>query len=183
MTDQTIAPARNGWLAHHNQNAGSRQRQTRWLTPPSLVHALGEFDLDPCGAPGHHLATETYLIDDGQDGLALPWHGRVWLNPPYGKQAEPFLQRLADHGNGTALIFARTETKSFHQHVWGRATALLFMKGRVTFLTPDGKPAKANSGAPSVLVAYGQRDAEALQRSSIPGRYVHLSETHEGATR
>jgi len=165
----------NGWLGGENQNAGSKQRQTRWLTPPSLVHPLGKFDLDPCGAPGHELAERTYLLENGDDGLRDPWFGRVWLNPPYGKEAEPFLAKLAQYGRGTALIFARTETQTWHKVIWPTASAILFLEGRVTFLDPDRVAAKANSGAPSCLVAFGEEDATALQQSGIPGKFVVLN--------
>ena len=154
---------------------GSQQRETRWLTPKPIVEALGTFDLDPCGAPGYSLATETFQIDDGQDGLELTWHGRVWLNPPYGKLTAPFLGKLSEHGRGTALVFARTETKMFFDHVWPKATAILFMQGRVSFLDSNQVQAKANSGAPSVLIAYGAEDAKALRLSGL-GRYVGLRE-------
>ena len=165
----------NGWLGGENQDAGSQQRQTRWLTPPSIVHALGEFDLDPCGAPGHQLAARTYLLENGDDGLRDPWFGRVWLNPPYGKEAEPFLAKLAEHGEGTALIFARTETGTWHNIIWPNATAILFMRGRVSFLHPDGTKAKANSGPPSCLVAFGLADAADLRASGIPGKFIDLT--------
>lgn len=46
----TETKATNGWLGGEDQNAGSRQRETRWLTPRKLVEPLGTFDLDPCGA-------------------------------------------------------------------------------------------------------------------------------------
>ena len=176
-----MADKKNGWLGGENQNDGSRQRETRWLTPTYLVEPLGKFDLDPCGAPGHTLAERTYQIDDGEDGLELPWEGRVWLNPPYGKQAESFLKKMVQHGHGTALIFARTETKSFHENVWQAATACLFLRGRVSFLHSDGSKASANAGAPSVLVAYGVEDAAAILRSGIPGKYVAISEHEEAA--
>ena len=151
---------------------------SRWLTPPHIPAALGEFDLDPCGAPGHSLAARTYQIDDGEDGLMLPWFGRVWLNPPYGREAEPFLERMADHDNGTALVFARTETRVFHRLVWERATAILFLEGRISFLDPQGVVAKANSGAPSCLIAYGEADAIALANSGLPGAFVPLRLSH-----
>lgn len=150
----------------------------RWLTPPEIVHALGTFDLDPCGAPGHDLATSTYLLENGQDGTTLPWFGRVWLNPPYGRAAEPFLRKLVKHAarndgpytGGTALIFARTETFIFHETVWEAATAVFFFKGRLTFLNANGEKPKANAGAPSCLVAYGNIDAAALKMAADAGK-------------
>lgn len=168
--------SKNGWLGGENQDAGSKQRETRWLTPRHLVEPLGKFNLDPCGAPGHELAAHTYLLENGDDGLRDEWFGRVWLNPPYGKEAEPFLAKMATHNNGTALIFARTETRTWHTIIWP-TYAILFLAGRVTFLDPDGLPAKANSGAPSCLVAFGEADALALRHSGIAGKYIDLVES------
>lgn len=169
LADLWAAPKREGWL---DGKGGNAQRETRWLTPKPLVESLGHFDLDPCGAPGHTLADRTYLIDNGEDGLALPWFGRVWLNPPYGREAEPFLRRLASHGRGTALIFASPETRVFEELVWGSATALLFMQGRINFWDANGVPGKANAGKGSVLVAYGSHDAVALRESGVKGRFI-----------
>lgn len=159
---------------HLDGLGGNAQRETRWLTPRPLVEALGDFDLDPCGAPGHHLARRTYLLENGEDGLRDPWSGRVWLNPPYGREQIPFVRRLAEHGHGTALIFVATETALWHEQVWPRATGILFMRGRVTFARADGELAKANSGKGSALIAYGADDLEALAFSGIPGQLVVL---------
>ena len=167
---------KNGWLGGETQDAGGGDRQTRWLTPPHIVEALGSFDLDPCGAPGHELAGRTYLLENGDDGLRDPWFGRVWVNPPYGKEMEPFLARLAYWGQGTALIFARTETAVFHKYVWDAADAILFLKGRLNFLDANGQRAKANAGAPSCLVAYGEGDAELLRTCGLAGRFISLKE-------
>jgi len=168
--------SKNGWLGGENQDVGGMQRQTRWLTPKHLVEPLGTFDLDPCGAPGYELASRTLLLENGDDGLRDEWEGRVWLNPPYGKEAQPFLAKMADHNNGTALIFARTETQTWHTIIWPKASAILFLAGRVTFLDPRGVAAKANSGAPSCLVAFGEEDAYALYHSGIRGKYIDLME-------
>jgi hypothetical protein len=149
-------------------------KTNRWLTPNWIVNELGHFDLDPCGAPGHSLADRTYQIDDGENGLLLPWEGRVWLNPPYGNEAPPFLARMAQHKNGIAFIFARTETKAFFDYVWNSATAILFLKGRVRFLLDDGSEAGDRANAPSVLIAYSEKDAYILKNCSIPGKYVYL---------
>lgn len=164
----------HSWNTHHNGDLGGSQRHTRWLTPRNVVDALGEFDLDPCGAPGHNLAKRTYLLENGDDGLRDDWFGRVWLNPPYGRAQDSFMSRMVEHGHGTALIFARTDTKSFFKYVWDSATALKFISGRLHFLHADGTRAAANSGAPSVLVAYGESDAHILNNSGIKGKMVWL---------
>lgn len=149
-------------------------RNDRWLTPLPLIRALGEFDLDPCGAPEHPTARDVWTPETIGDGLAMPWSGRVWLNPPYGRTMSDWIRRLAEHGNGTALIFARTETALFHELVWPVASAILFLRGRVTFLDPEGVAASANSGAPSVLIAYGANDVERLAESGLEGHLVRL---------
>ncbi|MCP6582198.1 phage N-6-adenine-methyltransferase, partial [Klebsiella pneumoniae] len=82
------------------------------------------------------------------DGLAQEWQGRVWCNPPFGREAVKWLRRMADHGNGIALIPARTETAMFYETVWARADAVLFMQGRPHFHYVCGRRAPANSGAP-----------------------------------
>ena len=104
----------------------------------------------------------------------MPWHGRVWCNPPYGLEASAWLARMVQHGCGTALIFARTETAMFFAHVWRAAHAVLFLEGRLHFHHVDGSRAKANAGAPSCLVAYGVRDAQILKQCEISGHYVAL---------
>ena len=143
-----------------------------WLTPPEILAALGPFDLDPCApvSPPWPLAEKTYTMLD--DGLKQPWAGFVWCNPPYGREAAAWLARLADHGNGLALIFARTETEMFFAHVWDKATAVLFLRGRLHFHHVNGDRAAANAGAPSCLVAYGEDAAARLSR--LDGQVVRL---------
>lgn len=92
---------------------GYEGRGNEWLTPPEVLSALGEFDLDPCSPVSHpwDTARSHYTVED--DGLSQEWFGRVWLNPPYGQSTGRWLHRLSLHGNGIALIFARTETAMF----------------------------------------------------------------------
>lgn len=144
-----------------------------WLTPPEILSALGDFDVDPCASQYQpwRTAVQQFTIDD--DGLAREWVGRVWCNPPYGPHAEKFLKRMAEHGNGITLIFARTETKAFQQYCWNRADGMLFMAGRIKFRLPGGGQA-GSAGAPSVLIAYGKTNAEALRNSGIAGYFVAL---------
>jgi hypothetical protein len=155
--------------SHHS----ARAQTTTWLTPPELIDALGPFDLDPCAAPSPRpWPTAHRHIELPEDGLTAAWSGRVWLNPPYSFEAWRWLSKLADHGQGTALVFARTETAGFVREIWNRAAAVLFIDGRLYFHRPDGSRAEANSGAPSCLVAYGSHDAARLASSGIPGAFV-----------
>jgi hypothetical protein len=98
----------------------------------------------------------------------------VWLNPPFDRyKVGRWIGRLADHGNGTALLHARTETEWF-RICWPRATGILFMAKRLIFVKPDGTPCtakrgeRANSGAPPVLVAFGDYDATRLRTFGGP---------------
>lgn len=161
---------------HHSSRAGT----TTWLTPPHIIDALGSweaFDLDPCAAPAPQpwrTAWHMNTLEDG-DGLAIDWSGRVWLNPPYSTvEVNAWLDRLATHGRGTALIFARTETEPFRRHVWQRAHGLLFLHGRLFFHRPDGTRAEFNGGAPSVLCAYGRDDMDQLAACALDGAFVPL---------
>lgn len=158
---------------HHKPYKGEKDE---WLTPPAIIRTLGPFDLDPCAPTVRpwDTASKHFTIDD--DGLSSPWFGRVWLNPPYGPETGKWLARLADHGDGIALIFARTETAMFFKHVWGQADAALFIQGRLHFHHVDGSRAKNNSGAPSVLVAFGPECVRRLRRSGIDGQFVSVGE-------
>ncbi len=147
-----------------------RMFKDEWLTPPEILKSLGPFDLDPC-APEKRpwdMAKTHYT----NQGLMRPWVGRVWLNPPYGSQTGIWLHKLAEHGNGIALIFARTETEMFFSQVWKKATALFFLEGRIYFYNVDGIRGTTNSGAPSVFIAYGEDNAERLRTSNLRGVYI-----------
>lgn len=164
---------RNGIGGHQSAN----MRTDEWLTPPEILQKLGEFDLDPCSPINRpwDVAKEHFTILD--NGLSKHWFGRVFLNPPYGREVGRWLNKLAGHGNGIAIIFARTETQFFWDYVWGKADSILFMKGRPHFYTVEGKRARANSGAPICLIAYGSQNVEVLERSGIIGRHIILNQS------
>lgn len=153
--------------------------ETTWLTPPYILEALGgwaSFDLDPCASPPPQpwRTAQEMIAAPESDGLAARWHGRVWLNPPYGREMGAWLWRLAGHNCGTALIFARTETEIFRRTVWERASGLLFLYGRLNFHDRDGIRADKNSGAPSVLCAYGASDLDRLAAANLEGALIPL---------
>ncbi|MBF6607760.1 MAG: adenine methyltransferase, partial [Flavobacterium sp.] len=153
----------------------AKMLKDEWLTPPEIIKSLGDFDLDPCSPINRpwNTAKKHFTIND--NGLIQDWEGRVWCNPPYGLEASKWLSKLAEHDNGIALIFARTETKMFFEYVWNNADAVLFIEGRLHFHHVDGSRAKANAGAPSVLIAYGIENAKILKNCKIKGKFIQLT--------
>lgn len=140
-----------------------------WLTPPELLAAFPRFDLDPCGHPENATARE--LICPPRDGLVAEWRGSVWLNPPYS-DVRPWLEKLAAHRDGMALLFTRTDTKWF-QDIGRMADAVMLLRGRLTFLHREVTARRAgnrgNSPAPSMLLAYGDRCVHMLRASRLDG--------------
>ena len=75
----------------------NRQLLQDYFTPPELVtaaaQAMGDIDLD---AASHWVANRIHRIPDyfdaNRSALTHDWHGRVWLNPPYGDNA-PWFER------------------------------------------------------------------------------------------
>lgn len=125
-----------------------------WYTPQLLFDALNEefhFTLDPCATAENAKCAKFYTKE--QDGLKQDWTGEtVFCNPPYGRCMEPWLRKCYEHfmGGGTAvlLIPARTDTRWFHEYVYGKAE-IRFIKGRVKF-----GGAKYNAPFPSMIVIY-----------------------------
>lgn len=154
-------------LGSHQRTVGKSQS---WITPKHIIDALGPFDLDPCASD-----PQPWLIAKKNwtaEGLNRPWAGCVWLNPPFDRyQVGEWVHKLADHGNGIALLHARTEADWFLP-CWEKASAMLFLADRLYFHLPDGSRAKANLGAPAVLVAFGSDCAKRLWNSKLRGYLV-----------
>jgi hypothetical protein len=139
-------------------------RSVEWWTPPHIFEALGlQFDLDPCAPIGGVPwipATRSYSILD--DGLSQPWRDRVFLNPPYGRETAKWVGRLAEHGNGVALVFTRTDAK-WAQAAMRQADAVCFLAGRLSFHDGSGRIRKGHNAANgSMLLAYGEECADAV---------------------
>jgi len=165
--------------APKKKHFGGRTRKSTnvWITPFYVFEALGVvFDLDPCAASIRQFPTAKHHYTKKDDGMSHPWRGRVWLNPPYGRKAKVWIERLAQHGNGIALLAARTDTIWFHDFVWSQADGIFFKKGRIHFYRENGKLG-TQPNFPPCLVAYGKRNANILRNlnaDKLNGRYVDL---------
>lgn len=157
-----------GGFLHEPTVGGS----TEWYTPPHIFEALGiDFDLDPAAPPGG-LAwiPAQHFLSEADDGLSSAWQGRVWLNPPYGRGVERWMRRLALHGSGMALVFARTDTRWWQEAI-ENASAVCFLAGRLRFVSAVGEPAHS-APAPSALLAFGLTCAMALAEAELGSTLV-----------
>lgn len=134
-----------------------------YYTPKHIFDMLGVvFDMDvasPLEGPLPWIPAVRHLTSK-EDGLASPWVGFVWCNPPYGKETIKWLKKMSEHKNGIALVFARTDTNWFHNHVT-TADAILFLNKRIKFVDRDQNEG-GSPGCGSMLIAWGEEGTKTL---------------------
>lgn len=108
-----------------------------WETPQDLFDNLDNefhFTLDVCAVKENAKCKNFYSPE--QDGLSQPWIGRVWCNPPYGRQIGKWVRRAlfasAEGATVVMLLPARTDTKWFHEYIYHKAE-IRFIRGRLKF--------------------------------------------------
>lgn len=153
-------------VAEHRFNNDLRYRaedhpnQTQ-LTPAyvldPVIAALGGLELDPCTTADNPCAAQRFYTPP-QDGAELPWDAEtIYVNPPYGKARERWVQRCIDAGAAGSrvvlLIPAHTDTRTF-QRAMGSVSSLVLIRGRVKFgvLRPNRRQVAASH--PSALLGW-----------------------------
>jgi len=111
-------------------------------------------------------ALRIFTADD--DGLRQPWSGLTWLNPPFGGRRGQvvWLRKFFAHGNGIALVAARTSADWFHEVVVPHAETLLFPNGKTKLTRADGSVGK-EPGTGVVLLGMGATANRALEQSGL----------------
>jgi len=142
-------------------------KSDEWYTPRYIFDALNEvFDLDPANGAidGAHVPCRASY---GANGLEREWRGFVWLNPPFGNEANKrlWLQKFFEHGNGIMLMPDRTSARWFQDYA-PRATASCFVAPKIKFERADGTVGK-QPGTGTVLFASGERAHRAITRSRL----------------
>ena len=126
-----------------------------WETPQDLfdqLHKEFHFTLDPCADEKNHKCEKWY--SKAQDGLTKNWGGdTVFCNPPYGRELQKWIRKCSQEArkDGTTVVMlipARTDTKAFHEYIYGKAE-VRFLRGRLKF-----GGAKWNAPFPSMLVIF-----------------------------
>lgn len=135
-----------------------------YYTPSWVFDRMGiTFDLDVASPPGGvpWLPAERYFTQF-DDGLSLPWRGRVWCNPPYSN-VTPWVRRFIDHGDGVMLL--PLAKSLWLNDIWTAADAVTVSEegGEMHFHRPDS-PKPVRIWFPVFFAAFGDECVEAISR-------------------
>lgn len=151
-------------MALHEQAVGASDE---WYTPSYIFSSLGvRFDMD-VASPGRD---KTPWIPAAQfltaDSLDQPWHGLVWMNPPFGGRngLVPWLKRFVAHGNGICLVPDRTSAPWWQEYA-PKMDLILFVKYKIKFIGDDGEPGKSPAQG-TCLMAIGWQGRQALANAA-----------------
>jgi len=177
------------WIeAFKRQSAASDE----FYTPRWLLDALPQpIDLDPCSPPHRPVRAARHVVGvEGGNGLAVPWSGVVFMNPPYSRGNLPrwTAKAAAEVRAGRAqlvigLVPARPESVYWHANIWqGPAPIVGFIHGRITFDDAYGEPtddcAKLGSALVFWCLQWGLASAAANYLTGrLRQRTVHLVNT------
>lgn len=149
MTDQEQS-GRHAPLTAAKQDPDNNE----FATPPKfwrrLAKPVGGFDLDPCsGAETTPIAPERFDADD--NGLQQPWHGDVFVNPPWstngsGDAKHQWLEKVRSEASRekvssvVVLMPSDTSTQWFHEHILAAPLVCFYGPGRLSFQGQSGSP-------------------------------------------
>ena len=144
-------------------------RSEEWPTPQSFFDSLNEefrFTLDPCATRAN--AKCRLYFTKKQNGLEQDWgRHRVFCNPPYGREMRAWARKCFEASRRGALVVllahARTDTRWFHEWVYGKAAEIRFVRGRLRF--GDGTQ---SAPFPSLVAVYRPPTKLVRVRHSLP---------------
>ena len=130
-------------------------KSNEWATPQYLFDKLNSefnFTLDPCATKENAKFDKYYTVED--DGLIQDWSNDVvFMNPPYGRDIKHWIKKAyEEHMKGATvvcLIPSRTDTTYWHDYIFGKASDIRFLRGRLKF-----GDSKNSAPFPSAIVVY-----------------------------
>lgn len=152
---ELIEPMRAGELSMQDALKQIRKQpfasdEVEFYTPPKYIDAakivLGSIDLDPASSPAaNEVVRAGHYYSKADDGLKQKWHGKVYMNPPYGKLGVEFVDKLLEEYKSRSVIEAiillntHAVTANWFLPLWNYV--LCFVTGRINFYTINGESA------------------------------------------
>jgi hypothetical protein len=117
------------------------------------------YDLDVASA-NHELITcpakKRYTIED--NALEQPWHGRIWMNPPFSK-VTPWIERFIEHDNGVGLVPLSSNGRWVNR-LWDSQVAFCYLPSNLAFVGASGHEVKMRWRV--TLIAAGADNIKAM---------------------
>ena len=151
-----------------------KEKSVEWYTPKWIFDYLDiSFDLDPASPSDHETFVPAAIkYTKEEDGLLMPWRGRVFMNPPYGTETPKWMEKFINHSHGIALVFSRTDARWFQSAMFN-CDAVLFVAGRIKFVPGhENKHKESGAGAGTAIFAFGQDCFDALIKMADQGIFV-----------
>ena len=127
-----------------------------WETPPDLFEFgcnLFNFrpEIDVC-ATAQDKKSELFI---GEDSLNKEWKRDFWMNPPYSNVKDwirkAYFSHIKYNVSGLALLFAKVDTKVWHECILHGQAEVYFIQGRIKFFK-NGAESKNPAPYPSAFV-------------------------------
>ena len=132
-----------------------------YYTPKWIFDAMKiEFDLDvacPPEGPLHTPCRAYYTQAD--DGLASPWNGRVFMNPPFSNTT-PWIRKFTAHANGIAVV--QVSKALWFDQLWNDCDGIVILPARLKYVDPTG--GNGSISIASSIVAFGVENVQAISR-------------------
>lgn len=153
-----LAPEARGQLQRSLRSLQARENEGErdaYCSPDDVTAALPEVDLDPCSNPRSSVrARETYSLEAGQDGLALPWYGMIYVNFPFSDPL-PWCEKIAEERPNLTGIGVMCNAD--HSPAWWHVltpilTLRLDFNERLQFKAPPGVAPSKNDRPQSLLM-------------------------------
>jgi phage N-6-adenine-methyltransferase len=158
------------------------RKSDEWGTPIGLFRELDErfsFELDVAASDDNALCDCWFTAENS--ALDHEWgdYRSAFCNPPYS-QCREFVTKCAEQAakhrmTVVVLVPARTDTRWFHEHVYGkRGVTVDFLKGRLKFGDSTN-----SAPFPSMLVVF---HGPCMERAVEPARTVAAVDPVDGVT-
>ena len=144
---------------HINQTSGD----VEYYTPPAIIEAaarvMGTIDLDPASsATANQRVKAVRIFTEADDGLTQEWHGKVWLNHPFGKKENAkWINKLEEEYRAKRVTEALCITYACTSEKWFQPLLQrpqCFLSPRTNYHLPDGSVKKGVTKG-SVVTYFG----------------------------
>lgn len=143
-------------ICEMGQAANFMSESVEWYTPTKYIEAareaLGGIDLDPASNDrANEIVKAVAFFTKKDDGLERDWHGRVFVNPPYGTSekygslASAFCNKAITEYERDKVSACVILVNSVHSQNWQAALydyTVCFVDHRIQFISGDGEENK-----------------------------------------